>query len=240
MLNQKSPNHNIDWTLVKGARRAFTLIELLVVLAVIAILAAILLPAVSGVRERGNLAQCASNLRQLQAASMLYANEQNIYLPYTINAGDSGGSVTGRTYWYNNPVFLEYLGGDKDTGNLVRKAMFCPTRGDIQSTSSDYVGGYSYGMNIQNIPGGWSTVGKSGVNTVKLERPSVKMAFADGADVFILMYASKAYEEEQYTQHAIAYRHNGKANVVHFDGSISTLTKQEVVNNTDLWDLSRR
>lgn len=222
---------------ISSRRRGFTLIELLVV---IAVLAAILLPAISSVRERSNLAQCASNLRQLQAASLLYSNEHGIYLPYTINAGESGGSVTGRTYWYNNPDYLNYLGGSKEAGDAVQKLMFCPTRGDIRTSTADYVGGYSYGMNIQNIPGGWSTVGKSGVNTVKLERPSEKMAFADGADVFILMYASKAYDQEKYTQHAIAYRHNGKANIVHFDGSVSTLSKEDVVNNTDLWDLSRR
>ncbi|WP_269522193.1 prepilin-type N-terminal cleavage/methylation domain-containing protein [Coraliomargarita parva] len=224
----------------KTKRSAFTLIELLSVIAVIGVLTAILIPALSGVREKGKQVQCASNLRQLQAASMLYANDQGIYLPYTINAGSSGGKVTGRTFWYQNPDFLAYLGGDKDSGSLVRKTMICPTRGDIQSTSSDYVGGYSYGMNIQNIPGGWSTVGESGVNPVKLERPAEKMAFADGADMFILMYASKAYVQEQYYQHAIAYRHNGKANVVHFDGSVSTLAKEDIVANVDLWDLSRR
>ncbi|NLF31245.1 MAG: prepilin-type N-terminal cleavage/methylation domain-containing protein, partial [Planctomycetes bacterium] len=55
--------------------RAFTLIELLVVVAIMALLAAVLLPAVSGVRRSAQRAMCASNLRQLAIANLGYAAE---------------------------------------------------------------------------------------------------------------------------------------------------------------------
>jgi prepilin-type N-terminal cleavage/methylation domain-containing protein len=53
----------------------FTLIELLVVVAIISILAALLLPALKGARERANEAMCISNKRQLALTSVLYAED---------------------------------------------------------------------------------------------------------------------------------------------------------------------
>jgi prepilin-type N-terminal cleavage/methylation domain-containing protein len=60
---------------------AFTLIELLVVLAVISLLAAMLLPALSKGKEAGRGAACMSNLRQIGVALQLYVSENNDKLP---------------------------------------------------------------------------------------------------------------------------------------------------------------
>ena len=55
--------------------KGFTLIELLVVIAVIAVLMAILMPALQRAREQGKRVSCMSNLKQLQLAWTMYADD---------------------------------------------------------------------------------------------------------------------------------------------------------------------
>jgi len=64
----------------KNKKSGFTLIELLVVVAIIAILAAMLLPALSKARERARQATCMSNLKQLYIATIMYVEDYNGYM----------------------------------------------------------------------------------------------------------------------------------------------------------------
>ena len=68
-------------------KRAFTLVELLVVIAVIAILAALLLPALAAAKEKGYRAQCINNLKQLSLGIQAYADDHGDQLPGPVWSG---------------------------------------------------------------------------------------------------------------------------------------------------------
>src|SRR5437879_4580322 len=65
----------------RHSRGAFTLVELLVVIAIIAILAALFLPALAKAKAKAQSTVCLNNLKQLQAAWLLYVTDHNDYMP---------------------------------------------------------------------------------------------------------------------------------------------------------------
>ena len=70
------------------SKRRFTLIELLVVIAIIAILASMLLPALTNAKLKAKYSLCASNQRQIMTACTLYADENDSYTPTAVLAAD--------------------------------------------------------------------------------------------------------------------------------------------------------
>lgn len=107
----------------------FTLIELLIVIAIIAILAAMLLPALQQARERGKSSKCVSNLKQLGMAAMLYTSDNHDYLPpayggYTANTSERGCTWASLIMQYCN---MKYTKGLTRIGTVYH----CPT--DVSS-----------------------------------------------------------------------------------------------------------
>ena len=119
-------------------RREFTLIELLIVIAIIAVLAAMLLPALSSVRERAKAIQCTSNLRQIGTGFLMYFNDNNDIFPYYVQDG--------KVNW--TPLIAEqiYSAGKKINVETVRKTVFrCPSDNDDCEIAG--LGAISYGYN---------------------------------------------------------------------------------------------
>jgi prepilin-type N-terminal cleavage/methylation domain-containing protein/prepilin-type processing-associated H-X9-DG protein len=97
----------------RRSRPAFTLVELLVVIGIIALLIAILLPALNRARESANIVKCLATLRNMSQAAQMHANEHRGYMPV---AGDQGPRA----------LVLATADGLNDTGR--RKYMY--QRGD--------------------------------------------------------------------------------------------------------------
>lgn len=80
------------------SRRGFTLIELLVVIAILAVLASLLLPALSSAKFSAKNAACQSNLRQLGLLLALYTETYDAYVPTNLPVIE-GGTNQYKSWW---------------------------------------------------------------------------------------------------------------------------------------------
>ncbi|HEX5400659.1 MAG TPA: type II secretion system protein [Verrucomicrobiae bacterium] len=87
-------------------RNGFTLIELLVVIAIIAILAGLLIPVLARAKTSAQGISCLSNMKQLQLAAILYANNNDEYLPNNVPLAPQygGDSTTGKPCWVDGTL----------------------------------------------------------------------------------------------------------------------------------------
>ena len=117
-------------------KRGFTLTELLVVVGILAVLIAVLLPVFFAARQKAHQSTCATNLRQLAAASLLYAQDNDGVLPH------AGTQQTFKDEW--NYQIVPYV---------KTKRLDCPTF--VLPDNSDFFAarpfhGYAANSNIDN------------------------------------------------------------------------------------------
>lgn len=134
---------NLDAWRRRSGFPAFTLIELLVVIAIIAILAGLLLPALTSAKASARSIKCVSNLRQISLAHQLYVRD---YEYYPLLASDISPTKPFGAKWYND---LHTYTSQEWTNDLFK----CPSyKGPIWDgrvePSAFYLSAGSYGYNV--------------------------------------------------------------------------------------------
>lgn len=161
-------------------RRAFTLVELLVVIAVVGILGALLLPALSQGKAAARRIQCVDNLRQLGLAARMYW-EDNDDFTFRYQTGMTNG---GRLYWFGwlKPGAEGQRDFDPSMGALYPYLLnsgveICPSLDYSHASYKLKARGaaYGYGYNLN--------LGRQPISTSRITRPSDTVLFADAAQV---------------------------------------------------------
>ena len=94
----------------RSARQAFTLVEMLLVVAVIALLIAMILPALASVRRQASYTLCQTRLRQVHNASTVHASDHVGYFPQRPAGTYMPHNYQGGSFNMNESFFLPYLG----------------------------------------------------------------------------------------------------------------------------------
>ena len=147
----------------------FTLIELLIVIAIIAILASMLLPALSRAKEKARSIKCVSNIRQMSLSYLLYADDHNdeVVTLYLFRTAPPGALYPGGVTWWVD-LFRPYLLGTNITG--------CPSiKGGVASTAGG-PGGLGVALSHPELSA-WSTDWRPKLTSMK--SPSKKLPFVD-------------------------------------------------------------
>ena len=196
-------------------RGTFTLIELLIVIAIIAILASMLLPALNQARDRAKAAGCINNLKQAGLAIDQYCHDNGDWCVRGWMPGSYEGAVWGGVQWDNYLITRKYLS---------RKSLRCPVPCmRPESAGEEQVGLYMM-QNFNTDPDTWQTVGKRS----RWKNPSRKVGIVDGNKFEFGIHWGGWYWYPFTTQdQSVDARHSGATNVLWLDWHVSPLRTGE-------------
>jgi prepilin-type N-terminal cleavage/methylation domain-containing protein/prepilin-type processing-associated H-X9-DG protein len=222
---------------LRKARRGFTLVELLVVIVIIAILVGLVSVGVNRGLEMARAVKTTSQIRQIASATLLFANENNGYLPKVAATGTSGDAEEFTYLMLENGVAdLEnsglnpYLGEDEDI-------WLAPGDNGLKEDGSPGRN-FSYTFNFL-INKGQLEEGASDPSGFEQALGTVRVPLIDEPSKKIIVF-----EEDQPNDGFCVWfidqpvdRHNGKAHVAFADGHVEALPKEEIFANGELCDL---
>ena len=213
--------------IVMREKDGFTLIELLVVIAIIAVLMAILMPALNRVKEQGKRATCLSNLKQLTLAWIMYADENDDKLvngdtgeysihqnetPWVLKDWQSGMSLRDKEMAIRNGALWSYT---KDL-----KLYKCPTVNRIVrgGNMEDILRTYSVSdsMNCKNWPDMNANMIKKRLD---IKNPAYRIVFLDdGGTITSALGGWTVYVSEERWWDPPPVRHGDGTNFSFADG----------------------
>lgn len=210
-------------------RNAFTLVELLIVVAIVALLAAILLPVFNKVQDSSKTSSCQSNLRQIGIAMELYASDYRGIYPSSYAASTNcTWSDAAAQYAKSDTIFTCPKAPEQfyQTG--------CLAEATVDGVGHDYDGGY-----LLNIP---DSERSSIVNQNRIRTPTQMILVTEGNSPGHVTYVRNGVgpltdELLKYTN--LEFRHNNGVNALFADGHIKWLTK-DTLRDRKYWSSSGR